>query len=102
MISKPTTVEARDHAAVRLARTTAVTGMAAARAGGHALRAAVCFGFAALWGFAALAAGLGGSLPTFFGVGLMSLGMAWAGRRALRKAAATVETGRQAASLARS
>jgi hypothetical protein len=42
---------------------------------------------AILWGWAALAGGLfAGSLPTLVGVGAMAAFMAWAGRRAFRKA----------------
>ena len=61
-------------------------GARVARTGGHTLRGLLCWGFALLWGFAALAAGASGSLPTFVGVGLMAAGMAWAGNRAFAKA----------------
>jgi hypothetical protein len=47
-----------------------------------------CFFLAGIWGFAALAAGLGGSLPTFIGVGAMAALMGWAGKRALATARA--------------
>ena len=42
--------------------------------------------FAALWGFAAMASGLSGSLPSFIGIGAMTAGMIWAGRRSFAKA----------------
>jgi hypothetical protein len=55
--------------------------------GGHLARSLFCWLFAILWGWAALAGGLlGGSLPTLVGVGAMAAFMAWAGRRAFRKA----------------
>jgi len=58
-----------------------------AKTGGHYLRGMICWAFALIWGFAALAAGLvGGSLPTFIGVGAMAAGMAWMGNRAFAKA----------------
>lgn len=61
-----------------------------ARRGVHAVRGLLCFFFAILWGFAALAGGLlAGSLPTFIGVGAMAAFMFWAGRRAFAKARAT-------------
>jgi len=59
-----------------------------ARRSGHALRGLFCFFFAILWGFAALAGGLFGSLPTLIGVGAMAAFMFWAGRRAFAKARA--------------
>lgn len=58
-----------------------------ARRGGHLARGLFCWFLAILWGWAALAGGLlGGSLPTLVGVGAMAAFMAWAGRRAFRKA----------------
>jgi hypothetical protein len=58
-----------------------------ARKGGHLARGLFCWFLAILWGWAALAGGLlGGSLPTLVGVGAMAAFMAWAGRRAFRKA----------------
>ena len=43
------------------------------RAAGFYLRGLICWGLALLWGFAALAGGLlGGSLPTFVGVGTLA------------------------------
>ena len=54
------------------------------------MRGLLCFFFAILWGFAALAGGLlAGNLPTLIGVGAMAAFMAWAGRRAFAKARAT-------------
>jgi hypothetical protein len=94
MIRKPPADwQRRDEgAAVRTVRTasTVVTGSArAARRGGHFVRGLFCFFFAILWGFAALAGGLAGSLPTFIGVGAMAALMAWGGRRAFAKARQT-------------
>lgn len=61
-------------------------GARVARAGAHTMRGLFCWGLALLWGFAALAAGAAGRLPTSVGVGLMAAGMAWAGNRAFAKA----------------
>jgi hypothetical protein len=78
-----------EGAAARTARTAvdvASKGAHVARSGGHFLRGLFCFFLAGLWGIAALFGGLlGGSLPTFIGVGAMAAGMAWAGRRAFAK-----------------
>jgi len=60
-----------------------------ARRGVHAVRGLLCFVFAILWGFAALVAGLAGSLPSFIGVGAMAAFMFWVGLRAFAKARAT-------------
>ncbi len=58
-----------------------------ARRGGHLARGLLCWFLAIVWGWAALAGGLfAGSLPTLVGVGAMAAFMAWAGRRAFRKA----------------
>ena len=91
MIRKPPTEPWRaPGAAVRTVQTAvdvAQGGAKAARAGGHVLRGLFCYAFAILWGIAALFGGLlGGSLPTFFGVGAMAAFMAWAGRRAFARA----------------
>jgi hypothetical protein len=91
MIRKPTADWGRqdESAAVRTVRTaTAVAkgGADVARRGGHAVRGLICYAFAALWGFAALMSGLGGSLPSLIGIGAMAAGMVWAGRRAFAKA----------------
>jgi hypothetical protein len=66
-------------------------GIKVARSGGHFARGLVCWFFAILWGFAALAGGLfAGSLPTFLGVGAMAAFVAWGGRRAFSKARETL------------
>jgi hypothetical protein len=78
-----------EGAAVRTVRTAAVVATSGARVvrrGGHAVRGLVCFFFAALWGFAALASGLTMGLPSFIGIGAMAAGMFWLGRRAFAKA----------------
>jgi hypothetical protein len=49
----------------------------------------LCFFFAIIWGFAAIASGLGGSLPSLIGIGAMAAFMVWAGRRSFAKARAT-------------
>ena len=91
MVRKPPAGWQREESApVRAVRTTAAVARGGARAaarGGHFAAGVFCFFLAALWGFAALAGGLiGGSLPTFIGVGAMAALMAWAGRRAFAKA----------------
>jgi hypothetical protein len=87
MIRKPTEAWGRESAVVTGARSAAVTGAAAARAGTYYLRGLICWGFALLWGFAALAGGLfAGSLPTLLGVGAMAAFMAWSGARMFAKA----------------
>jgi hypothetical protein len=80
-----------EGAAVRTVRTaTAVAkgGASVARRGGHAVRGLGCYAFAVLWGFAAIASGLGGSLPSFVGIGAMAAFMVWSGNRAFAKARA--------------
>ena len=91
MIRKPdpSWKEQGESSALRTARTAvnvAHGGAQVARAGGHVARGLLCFAFAVLWGFAALASGLGGSLPSFIGVGAMAVFMAWVGKRAFAKA----------------
>jgi hypothetical protein len=90
MIRKPPAGWQREEGAgVRTIRTvarTASSGGRGVRRGGHVLRGLLCFFFAILWGFAALASGLSGNLPIFIGVGAMALLMAWWGRRAFAKA----------------
>jgi hypothetical protein len=91
MIRKPPADRPREERApvrtVRAVAHVASRGMRVARRGGHFVRGLICFFFAILWGFAALAGGLlGGSLPTFIGVGAMAALMAWGGRRAFAKA----------------
>jgi hypothetical protein len=94
MIRKPPAGWQREEGAgVRTIRTvarSASSGGRVVRRGGHVVRGLLCFFFAILWGFAAFAGGLlGGSLPTFIGVGAMALFMAWCGRRAFAKARET-------------
>lgn len=92
MIRKPAADWGRpgDGAAVRTVRTaTAVAKESSrvARRGGNAILGLVCYFFAAIWGFAALASGLAmGSLPSLIGIGGMAAGMFWLGRRSFRKA----------------
>ena len=81
-----------EGAAVRTARTAAAVATGGARMvrrGGQALVGLICFFFAALWGFAALASGLTMGLPGFIGIGAMAAGMFWLGRRAFAKARET-------------
>ena len=94
MIRKsPENWQPRDEGtAVRTVRTAAAVAKGGARVasgGVHALRGVGCYFFAALWGFAAIASGLGGSLPSFIGIGAMAAFMVWAGNRAFAKASAT-------------
>jgi hypothetical protein len=81
-----------EGAAVRTVRTASAVakgGARVARSGGQAVVGLICFFFAALWGFAAIASGLGGSLPSLIGIGTMAAIMFWLGRRAFAKARAT-------------
>jgi hypothetical protein len=81
-----------DGAAIRAARTASAVaqgGARVARRGGHAIGGLICFFFAAIWGFAAIASGLAGSLPSLIGIGTMAAFMVWLGRRAFAKARAT-------------
>jgi hypothetical protein len=78
-----------EDAAVRTVRTAAAVatgGVRVARRGGHFARGVVCYFFATIWGFAAIASGLGGSLPSVIGIGAMAAFMFWAGNRAFAKA----------------
>lgn len=87
MIRKPTAAWGRESPVVTTVRRAARGGTAAVRTGQYYARGLVCWSFALLWGFAALAGGLlGGSLPTFFGVGAMAVGMAWSGSRMFARA----------------
>lgn len=90
MIRKPDADWDRESAAVGFARSAgdvARGGAVLVSRGGHAVRGLICWAFAILWGFAALAGGLiGGSLPTLIGVGAMAAGMAWLGKRAFARA----------------
>jgi hypothetical protein len=93
MIRKPPESWQRldEGAAVRTVRTAAAVAKGSAnvaRRGVHALRGLMCYLFAALWGFAAVASGLGGSLPSVIGIGAMSAGMFWLGNRSFAKARA--------------
>ena len=74
---------------VRIAAAVATGSVSVARRGGHAVRGLVCYFFAIIWGFAAIASGLSGSLPSLIGIGAMAAFMVWAGRRAFAKACAT-------------
>ena len=94
MIRKPPTDWQRldEGVAVRTVRTAAVVAKGSAtvaRRGGHAVRGLICYFFAIIWGFAAIASGLGGSLPSLVGIGAMAAFMVWAGRRAFAKVRAT-------------
>jgi hypothetical protein len=91
MIRKPPADWSRpeDGAAIRAVRTAsavAVGGARVARCSWHAVRGVICFCFAALWGFAAIASGLSGFLPGLIGIGAMAACMFWLGRRAFAKA----------------
>ena len=80
-----------EGAAVRTVRTAAAVAkgsVTVARRGWHAMRGLLCYFFAAIWGFAAIASGLAGSLPSFIGIGAMAAFMVWAGGRAFAKARA--------------
>jgi hypothetical protein len=79
-------------AAVRSVRTAAavVTGGAnVARRGVYAAQGLGCYFFGVLWGFAAIMSGLGGSLPSFIGIGAMAALCFWGGNRAFAKARAS-------------
>lgn len=86
MIRKPEGDWRRESSVVATVRGAAIGGVSAARASGYYARAVICWAFALLWGFCALAAGLSGSLPTFVGVGAMAGLMAWSGKRLFAKA----------------
>ena len=78
-----------EGAAVRTVRTAAAVakgGAGVARRGGYAVRGMVCSFCAAIWGFAAIASGLAGSLPSLVGIGAMAAFMVWFGRRSFAKA----------------
>jgi hypothetical protein len=94
MIRKPTAAwqQSTEGAAVRTVRTASAVAKGGARlalGGVHAVRGVFCYFFAAIWGFAAIASGLGGSLPSLIGIGAMAAFMVWAGNRAFAKARAT-------------
>jgi hypothetical protein len=80
-----------EGAAVRTVRTASAVakgGADVARRGGYVAQGLFSFFFAALWGFAAIASGLAGDLPSFIGIGAMTAGALWFGRRAFAKARA--------------
>ena len=94
MIRKPPTDwhQSTEGAAVRTVRTAAAVAKGSANVAQrsmHAMRGVGCYCFAALWGFAAILSGLGGSLPSFIGIVAMAAFMVWAGNRAFAKARAT-------------
>ncbi len=94
MICKPPAdwQQLNEGVAVRTVRTAAVVAKGSAKLaqrGVHAVRGLVCYFFAALWGFAAIASGLGGSLPSVIGIGAMAAFMVWSGNRAFAKARET-------------
>jgi hypothetical protein len=94
MIRKPPAgwQQPSDDATIRTVRTAAAIakgGVSVARRGGHAMRGVFCYFFAALWGFAAIASGLAGSLPSFVGIGAMAALIGWWGTRAFAKARGT-------------
>jgi hypothetical protein len=94
MIRKPPAdwQQLNEGAAIRTVRTaTAVAkgGAEVAWRGKYVLLGLISYFFAALWGFAAIASGLGGSLPSLIGIGAMAAFMVWAGNRAFAKARAT-------------
>jgi hypothetical protein len=81
-----------EGAAVRTVRTAAAVvsgGARLARDGLHTARGLVCYFFAAIWGFVAIASGLGGSLPSAIGIVAMAAFMFWLGNRAFAKARAS-------------
>ncbi len=93
MIRKPPAEWNRfdESAAIRTVRTAASVakgGATVARRGGHAARGLMCYFFAVLWGFCAVASGLAKDLPSFIGIGAMAAGLVWLGRRAFAKARA--------------
>jgi hypothetical protein len=81
-----------EGAAVRTVRTASAVakgGVRAARRGKQAVVGVISYFFAALWGFAAIASGLGGSLPSLIGIGAMVAFAFWMGSRAFAKAFGT-------------
>jgi len=94
MIRKPPTgwQQPNEGAAIRTVRTAAAVaqnGATIARRGGHAMRGLICYFFAAIWGFAAIASGLAMGLPSLISIGAMAAFMVWSGRRAFAKARET-------------
>jgi hypothetical protein len=81
-----------EGAAVRTVRTASAVakgGVRVAQRGKQAVVGVMSYFFAALWGFAALASGLDGSLPTLIGGGAMAAFAFWFGSRSFAKALAT-------------
>jgi hypothetical protein len=81
-----------EGAAVRTVRTAAavaIGGANVARRGVYAAKGLGFYCFAALWGFAAIMSGLGGSLPSFIGIGALAALCFWGGTRAFAKACAS-------------
>jgi hypothetical protein len=82
-----------ESAGIRTVRTAAAVATGAAklaRGGIYVARGLGCYAFAALWGFAAIMSGLGGSLPSFIGIGAMAALCVWGGHRSFAKARASV------------
>lgn len=93
MIRKPPSdwqpADSRGGETVRAAAQVAKGGLQLARSGGSVVRGLFCYFLAALWGFAGLASGLAGSLPSLIGIGSMAAFMVWLGRRAFARARST-------------
>jgi hypothetical protein len=81
--------EGRPVRAARAAVAVAKGSVTVAWCGVNVVRGLVCYFFAAMWGFLAIAIGPGGSLPGFMFMGAGSAFMLWAGHRAFAKARAT-------------
>lgn len=81
--------EDRAVRAIRTVSTAASTGVGAVRRSGQVVIGLICYFIAAIWGFAAIASGLGGSLPSLIGIGAMAALIFWFGRRALAIARGT-------------
>ena len=94
MIRKPPAgwQQPNEGAAIRTVRTAAAVAKGSAmvaRRGGYVVRGLICYVFAAIWGFAALAGGLAGSLPSLVGIGAIAAFMVWFGRRSFARARET-------------
>lgn len=87
MIRKPAIQTQRQDAVGANLKAVMGGGFAVVRTGSYYLRGLICWGFALLWGFAALAAGVfGGDFVTFICVGTLAVVMAWFGTRMFIKA----------------
>jgi len=79
-----------ESGAVRMVRTACAVakgGASVAQRGRQVVVGLICYFFAAIWGFGAIASGLAtGSLPSLIGIGAMVAFMLWCGRRAFAKA----------------